>query len=235
MSNGTPDVERYVDAAAAASALAEQIAAALTTAISDRGRASLVVSGGKSPIPLFVELRARPLDWNKVSITLADERWVAVTDSSSNEKLVRDHLLQDAAAGAQFTGLKNTATTPEAGGAEAWDGIAVLPRPFDVVVLGMGDDGHTASVFPSSPNLHHALDINEPPGCIAMLSPAAPRERLSLNLTALLDSRKIFLLLGGSAKWQVYLAANGNGPAEEMPIRALLRQQRTPLQVIWSP
>ena len=235
MSNPDPPAIRFPDAATAAREFAQRIGDTLQAAIAARGRASLVVSGGKSPIALFEALRARALDWSRVSITLADERWVPQADPASNEKLVREHLLEDAAAAATFVGLKTPAPTPELGAAAAWERVAALPRPFDIVILGMGDDGHTASLFPASPALAGAIDTAAPPGCVAMLSPTAPTARLSLNLSALLDSRHVFVLLNGAAKWRVYVAASGPGPVEEMPVRTVLRQRRTPLDVIWSP
>jgi 6-phosphogluconolactonase len=226
---------RFPDPATAARELAARIAAALAAALAARGRASLVVSGGKSPVGVFENLRSLPLEWSRVSISLADERWVAVDDAASNERLVRDHLLKEAAASATFMGLKTASATPQLGAAEAWSRVATLPRPFDVVILGMGDDGHTASLFPGSPQLARALDDAAAPGCIGMISPTAPEARLSLNLSALLDSRQLFLFLSGAGKWRVYAAASGPGPVEEMPVRAVLRQGRTPLEVIWSP
>jgi 6-phosphogluconolactonase len=235
MSDLEPPVTRHPDARAAAQELALRIGRLLTTAIATRGCASLVVSGGTSPIALFEALRTLPLDWTRVSVTLADERWVDPADPASNEKLVREHLLGDAVAAANFVGLKNGAETPELGAAAAWDGIAGLPRPFDAVILGMGDDGHTASLFPGSPELARAIDLAAPPGCIGMISPTEPRARLSLNLAALLDSRQVFLLLRGEPKWRVYVAASAPGPAADMPVRTVLRQQRAPLDVIWSP
>jgi len=232
--NGPP-ATRYPDQATAAGELAQRIAAALATALAARGRASLVVSGGKSPVEVFERLCILPLEWSRVSISLADERWVPVADAASNEHLVRDHLLKGAAASATFAGLKTAAAAPEQGAEEAWSRVATLARPFDVVILGMGDDGHTASLFPGSPQLTRALDPGAPPGCIGMVSPTEPQARLSLNLSALLDSRQLFLFLSGTAKWKVYAAASGPGPVEEMPVRAVLRQRRTPLEVIWSP
>jgi 6-phosphogluconolactonase len=235
MNDITPPATRYPDAPTAARELGQRIARLLTTAIAVRGRASLVVSGGKSPIALFEVLRTLPLDWSRVSITLADERWVDVADPASNENLVREHLLRDAAAAAHFVGLKNAAATPDLGAAPSWDAIAGLPRPFDALILGMGDDGHTASLFPGSPNLARATDSEAAPGCVGMISPTEPTARLSLNLAALLDSRQLFLLLSGAPKWQVYVAASAPGPAADMPVRSVLRQRRTPLDVIWSP
>jgi 6-phosphogluconolactonase len=215
--------------------LAARIAADLASAIAERGSASLVVSGGRSPVKLFERLRAHALDWSRVSVALADERWVAPSDPASNERLVRDWLLKDCAAGARFYGLKNDAATPDLGADSAWDTFAGIARPFDVVVLGMGDDGHTASLFPGSPNLGRALDDTAAPGCIGMLAPTAPTARLSLNLAALLAARRIVLLITGDSKWITYSAAAQPGAASEMPVRAVLRQRRTPVDVIWSP
>jgi 6-phosphogluconolactonase len=180
-------------------------------------------------------LRAEDLDWSAVCVALADERWVDPSDPASNEKLVRDVLLQGPAAAARFQGLKNGAPTPDMGAVSAWETFARVPRPFDATVLGMGDDGHTASLFPGSPNLPNALDPAAAAGCVGMRAPAAPRPRLSLNLSALLDSRRIVVLITGDAKWRTYLAACAPGPEQEMPVRAVLRQTRAPVEVMWSP
>jgi 6-phosphogluconolactonase len=231
----TPTVKRYPDAAALAQGLAADIAARLSEGIVQRGLASLVVSGGNSPVKLFQALRTQPLDWSRVCVALADERWVAPTDAASNEKLVRDNLLRDAAAAARFAGLKNAAASPELGAASAWETFARVPRPFDVTVLGMGDDGHTASLFPRSPNLRPALDPSAAAGCVGMRAPTEPHARLSLNLSALLDSRLVYMLILGEAKLDTFTAASGGGAVEDMPVRALLRQERTPVEVVWAP
>ena len=229
------DVKRYPDAATLAERLAADIAASLSAAIAQRGLASLVVSGGNSPIKLFQALSTRPLDWGRVCVALADERWVDPTAAGSNEKLVRDNLLRDAAAAARFAGLKNAAPSPDLGAVPAWETFARVPRPFDVTVLGMGDDGHTASLFPRSPNLPNALDTSAAAGCVGMRAPTEPHARLSLNLAALLGSRLIYILLLGDAKLKTFTAASGLGPVEEMPVRAVLRQDRTPVEVVWAP
>ncbi len=215
--------------------LAGQIAAAVSAGIAARGGASLIVSGGKSPIKLFEYLRARALDWSRVSVALADERWVDTTDPMSNEKLLRDVLLKEHAAAARFIGLKNASPTPDMGAVAAWETFARVPRPFDMVILGMGDDGHTASLFPASPNLTSALNLSAVPGCVGMVSPSAPHARLSLNLSALLDARRIVILINGAQKWSTFTAASEQGPVAAMPVRAVLRQTRTPVEVMWSP
>ena len=235
MTSSPVEVTRYPDAAALADRLAADIAASLSQTIAQRGLASLVVSGGNSPVKLFQALSTRPLDWGRVCVALADERWVDPSAAGSNEKLVRDNLLRDAAVAARFTGLKNAAPSPDLGAVPAWETFARVPRPFDVTVLGMGDDGHTASLFPGSPNLPKALNLSAAPGCIGMRAPTEPHARLSLNLAALLGSRLIYILLLGDAKLKTFTAASGLGPVEEMPVRAVLRQDRTPVEVVWAP
>ncbi len=233
--NSSPAATKFSDIESLSRALADQIAAGLKTAIAARGLASLVVSGGKSPTRLFELLRDEKLDWSLVRVALADERWVDPSDPASNEKLVRDVLLQGPAAAARFLGLKNGAPTPDMGAVSAWETFARVPRPFDAVILGMGDDGHTASLFPGSPNLSSALNPAAVPGCVGMRAPLVPHSRLSLNLSALLDSRRIVVLIAGDEKWRTYLAASAQGPVQDMPLRAVLRQTRTPVEVMWSP
>jgi 6-phosphogluconolactonase len=230
-----PPAAKFASSDLLSRTLSRQLAANLGVAIAARGLASLVVSGGKSPIKLFELLRAESLDWSRVCVALADERWVDPTNPDSNEKLVRDVLLKESAAAARFIGLKNGAPTPDLGAVSAWETFARVPRPFDAVVLGMGDDGHTASLFPRSPNLPSALNPAAVAGCVGMWSPVAPHPRLSLNLSALLDSRRIVVLLTGAQKWNTYSAASAEGPVQDMPIRAVLRQRQTPVEVMWAP
>jgi 6-phosphogluconolactonase len=228
-------LRKFADPAALTEALASDIAGSLRSGLRARRGASLAVSGGRSPTALFERLSGVELDWRRVGITLTDERWVETTSSDSNEHLVREHLLRHAAASANFIGLKSDAAQPDTGAASSWSAIAQLPRPFDYVLLGMGDDGHIASLFPHAGGLGAALDPGQPPACVAMVAPLSPRARISLNLSALLDSRGIGLLILGSGKWASYERAALDGPAQEMPVRALLRQQRVPVSVYWAP
>jgi 6-phosphogluconolactonase len=231
------DVEpkRYPSRDTLSREVASGIAANLARAIAERGAASLVVSGGRTPLKLFEQLRTQPIDWSRVCVALADERWVEPSDPGSNEKLVRDVLLKDKAAAARFAGLKNAAPSPDLGAVSAWETFARVPRPFDVTLLGMGDDGHTASLFPGSPNLHSALNPATSAGCVGMWAPVAPHPRLSLNLSALLDSRRVLIHIEGEAKMRTYTLASAAGDVEQMPVRAVLRQSRVPIEVLWAP
>lgn len=222
-------VHRYADPLQLADALASAIGAQLSQALALRGKASLVVPGGRTPLPLFQRLGRLAIDWSRVCVTLTDERWVAPEDASSNEGLLRRELLREAAVTAHFQPLKNDAATPVQGADLAWQGVAAMPRPFDVVLLGMGEDGHTASLFPGSPQIEAALDPRAEPGCVAMRAPVAPVERLSLNLSALTQTRQLYLHFTGEAKWLVCKQA------ETLPIGVVLSRCATPPQLYWSP
>lgn len=215
--------------------LTQRIVAQLDGALRAGRDASLVVSGGRSPVALFRRLRDASLDWSRVWITLADERWVSAGDAGSNEGLVRRELLQSAAARAHFVGLKNPAASAAEGALRSTAALASVPQPFDVVVLGMGEDGHFASLFPGSPGLAAALDAGAEPGCVPMRAAVAPAERISLNLAALLRSRLLLLPLLGAAKAAVLRAAGSEGSAEALPVRALLRQRHVPLEIYLVP
>ncbi|MBY5991670.1 6-phosphogluconolactonase [Ferrimonas balearica] len=213
-------------------ALATRIANALQEAVDTRGQASLVVSGGSTPVPLFHRLRTLPIDWQEVYITLADERWLPADHADSNERLVREHLLVDNAAKAKFRGLHNIHGTPEAGAAMTADTLSNLPRPFDVVILGMGNDGHTASLFPCAKELDEGLTTEAV--CLAVHPTQAPHPRISLSLASLLNARQIYLHLSGDSKRTVLEEALSSRDVKAMPIRAVLDQQRVPVDVYWS-
>lgn len=214
-----------------AEALATAVAAALRVAIETQGQATLVVSGGRSPIAFFECLARQPLAWSQVVISLADERWVPVNHATSNEGLVRRHLLRGPAAAARFIGLYQVASSLEQAALQAEQALAELP-PIDVLVLGMGDDGHTASLFPHSPNLAEALSAACPRRCLPLLAPAEPRQRLSLTLPVLAAARLPLLAIQGQAKLATLAAALAEGEVASMPVRALLH---SPLEIYWCP
>ncbi len=226
---------RFPSASAAAQALADSVSGALAAALAMRTHASLVVSGGRSPIGFFQCLRDAELAWSRVWITLADERWVPEDHPDSNAALVRRHLLQGAAAAARFVPLWNGAATPVAAIAERTAALAQLPQPFDVVVLGMGEDGHTASLFPGAPGLAAALDPAGTALLAAIDPPAAPHPRLSLTLKALLGCRHIHLPLAGASKRAVYARALAQCDPLQLPISSVLCQSDVPVTVYLAP
>jgi 6-phosphogluconolactonase len=221
----------FADPEAQAIALAGEIGKRLHAAVVERGGALIAVSGGKSPIRLFQLLSQADLPWSAITITLVDERWVTPDNEASNERLVRDHLMVGHAAAAHFVPLKNGAATPEEGTAACDVALAKLSLPFDIVVLGMGDDGHTASFFPQAPGLIEALDTNRDALCAAVRPQTAPHPRMTLTLRVLQASRWLVLPLQGEAKMQTYRKALEDGPVELMPVRSVLRQTVAPVEI----
>lgn len=215
--------------------LAADVAGGLFAALTLRGRASLVVSGGRSPIPFLETLAKAPVDWARVSVTLADERWVPVDSADSNERLVRDHLLQGPAAAATFHGLRVRAPSAHAAADLAWEAIADTALNADELVLGMGEDGHTASLFPGMPGIVQAMDRIAPPRIVTALAPALPRERLSLNLATLLTARQIRLAIAGPAKRALLDDILSHPDPDRWPVAAVLTQTRAPVTIYRAP
>lgn len=212
--------------------LANDVVAALERRLAARSAAGLVVSGGRTPALFLRELAARDLDWTRVVVTLADERCVAADDPASNLRFVREAFAGTPAAGAALIASDPTG----ADAASRWsEALANVPRPFAAVVLGMGDDGHVASLFPGMPNLEAALDLDSTTSVIAGVAPVEPKARLSLTLPTLLDTDLLVLHVTGDAKLATLQRAAAPGSALEMPVRALLQQRRVPLEIYHSP
>lgn len=224
---------------ASAEALADDVAAfiarRLEDALSGRAKALLVLSGGSTPVPVFQRLSRVPLDWDRVTVTLADERWVPPDHPASNARLVAEHLLQGAAARARFEPLYNGAPTPLDGEADAETRLGALPWPADVVVMGMGGDGHTASWFPGRP-VPSALEGRR---CMAVDMPSAPNvphPRLTLTPAALLQAGTLILHLTGADKEPLLSRAlMPEGDALQLPVRRPLHDATTACHVFYAP
>jgi 6-phosphogluconolactonase len=217
-------IEDFPSAEAAAEAAAQAIAAELRRRLAERGRASLVATGGRSPGPVYDRLKDADLDWTRVTVTLSDERCVDADDPASNAGLVRRRLLQGAAAGAHLLPL--WPVPPPAA-------LAAL-QPFDAAMLGMGEDGHIASLLPGDPDLAAALAPQSAAPLVAV--PAGlgkpPLPRVSLTLSALLSARAVFLLIAGEAKREVIARAQ---EGVVLPVGALIAHARVRLRILWSP
>jgi len=227
----TVKLHRLADGKALAASLARDVAERLRQAIAGKGEACLVLSGGRSPVPFLEKLASEVLDWSKVTVSLADERWVPVEHADSNAGLLARHLFKGAAAKARFVGLYHYAENLDAAAALADQALATLPS-IDVLVLGMGDDGHTASLFPASPNLHEGLDLQGTRRCLPMLAPSVPRQRLSMTLALLARAGFTALSVQGPDKLATLRAALAAADPTEMPIRAFLHD---PLDIYWCP
>ena len=206
-----------------ADAAAQAVAAQLSAGLADRGRAALVATGGRSPGPVYDRLKDADLDWAHVVVTLSDERQVDVDSPNANVRQLRERLLVGPAAKARYLPLTDYAEPA----------LRAL-TPFDAVMLGMGEDGHIASLIPGSPVMAEAMD---PDGqALVAESPAGfgspPVARITLTLAALLQSRAIFLLIAGEAKRQVIADALAGA---DLPVRAILQQDRAPVRVFWTP
>src|SRR5208283_2083130 len=196
MSNDIPRRD-FADDEDLAPAFAEWTAERLRAAIAERGEALLVVSGGKTPERYFEALSSMPLDWTRVSITLADERRVPDDSSRSNARLVREALLRNHATVATFTPLADVRLTESQELVAASARVANLPLPADVVVLGMGEDGHTASWFPEAEGLADAMDIGARQLVAPIEAPGAEEPRLTLTGRVILRARSIALQIVG--------------------------------------
>jgi 6-phosphogluconolactonase len=233
---GTLRVHTLDSPEALAEAVTDAVREAVLAALRERDTASLVVTGGATPRLYYPRMAELDLPWSQVHITLSDERQVADDHADSNEALVRHRLLQGRAAAARFTPLYGGETDAQASLAGATRRLQELPRPFDLVLLGLGNDSHLASLFPGSLGVEAALDprgsalactLTPPPG----VQPALPR--LSLTLAALLDSRRILIAAQGSAKRDAFeRAARGRWPLPS-PVQALARHARQPVDFLW--
>ena len=206
---------------ALAQGLASDVADELNRVIQAKGKAVLAVSGGTTPKLFFEKLSEMDVPWQRVTVTLVDERQVPDTSERSNAKLVRAHLLQNKAAAAQFVPLFEN------------EGAAKTP-PFDVTVLGMGNDGHTASFFPGGDNLDEAIDPRAFAIIVPMNAPGAGEPRLTFTLPVLEASGRLALHIEGADKKKVLDKALTDGPEEDMPVRAILRSA-TPMTLYWCP
>ncbi|HWT96819.1 MAG TPA: 6-phosphogluconolactonase [Terriglobales bacterium] len=233
MTGATVTMHRHGDAASFVAVVSDRLTALLRQGLQMRGKASLAVPGGTTPGPVFDRLADTELDWSHVTVTLTDERWVPATDPASNEHLVRQRLLQRKAQAARLIGLHSAAATPNAGIAEVSARLDALPLPFDAVLLGMGGDGHFASLFPGMAALAEGLALDKATRCVANDAPINGQSRISLTLPLLLQAKMLLLAVRGADKLAVIERAKTTSPTD-LPIAAVLRQERVPVEIHYT-
>ncbi|WP_304717648.1 6-phosphogluconolactonase [Neisseria viridiae] len=224
----------YENAAEAAQSLADAVADALQGALDEKGSAVLAVSGGRSPIAFFNALSQKDLDWGKVGVTLVDERVVPTDHVDSNTGLVREYLLKNKAEVAMWIpmvedGKTETELHPDA----VVDYALKHYKQPDVLVLGMGNDGHTASIFPKSPQFQTAIDGSAGVALVHTTPVTAPHERISMTLGAIARTQNIFLAIQGAEKKAVFDQA-AQGENREYPISFVLNRQGVKCHVFYA-
>ena len=223
------------DAEELAVKLGDAVAANLSETLGVQARASLVVSGGSTPLPFFKHLSNADIDWSSIDVTLADERWVPDTHEDSNARFVKDHFLTGNAAAARFFSLYLDGHSPADAVPKITASLDAMARPYSVVVLGMGGDGHTASLFPDTDGLDEALDLDNRAE-LAVFEPASvPQQRISLTRAALLRSRYRYLHITGDNKHRVLESAIEENDAKPLPIASFFEKHLPPVSVYWSP
>ena len=224
---------KFTDNDALLSEFAQKIVNILKEQISNKGVATLLVSGGNTPKALFEKLSNMDISWDKVKIGLCDERWIHSNEKDSNANLVKNFFLKNYAKEAKFIGmyLENISS---------YDAQKTCSKiyqeelyPFDIVILGMGTDGHTASLFPNNVKLEEAFDINSEDLCISMTPCTASYDRMSLNLKAILSAKNIFLHIEGKSKLKVYNDALENNDKFNTPIVSVLNNNIKNIEVFY--
>lgn len=223
----------FGDRMTASEAVAEGMRAALARDLDGQERASLVVSGGSTPVHCFTALSQAPLDWSRVSVFMSDERCVPPDHPDSNEAMVRRTLATGQAVGADVVPVYRDGEDVAGMCGALERRLAAETGPFATVLLGMGEDGHFASLFPDFQDLATGLDLDSGKACLPVATAASPHPRITLTLPTLVRTGELVLLVFGEAKRAVLEdAAAGQG---DYPVQALLAQDRTPVKIAWAP
>lgn len=230
---GSINFREYPDRASASEAAAEILSQSINSALETQNDCAIVVSGGSTPGPCFDLLSANPLDWPHVTVVPSDERWVPANHADSNDRLIRERLLKDEASAGHVLSMFRQGLTADDATDEISQQLAELSTPFAAVLLGMGEDGHFASLFPDYKDLQHALKPDNTSLCMAVKTAGSPHQRISLSLSALINTFQIVLLIFGDAKKHVFETADQGG--SNYPVEGLLKHHLSPLTVIWAP
>ncbi len=212
----------------------------LAKGVQQNGHASFIVPGGTTPAPIFELLSKTTLDWKKITVAPSDERWLEVQHDKSNEYLIKQKLLQNNARHAQFVGMKSAHDTALQAQQTCSRQYGKIVQPYDIVMLGMGPDGHFASLFPNADPIIKALDPENTQNCIAMDATDCAvagefTQRMSMTLAAFLKSKHIILLFTGEQKLAIYKSAKQLNDQSILPVCALIHQNQVPVELFWAP
>ena len=218
-------------------ALTETLAADFRAAVAARGQMLLGASGGSTPKPGYQRLAAMDLPWSALTVLIVDERFVPPDHEFSNQRMIAGSLLHRHA-DANCVGLWSSAATIDAAAKRATDRVRALPRPLDTVLLGMGEDGHFASCFPSADQFAAAID----PDSEAVVLPITPMpatvqpniERLTLTWAYLRRAERIVLAITGARKREVLLQAMRDEEPSQLPVAALFKPGMPAIDIYWS-
>ena len=224
----------FADRPALEAALAAEVATRLAQGIAQRGKAHLVVSGGSTPLQLFSLLSQTDIDWTKVVVLLADERWVDVEHDDSNERMVRSVLLSGRAADAEFFSLVPALDDAKVKVSSVSQALLSMPR-FDVVILGMGEDAHTASLFPCSEEIAEGLKTDQ--GALITRPTTAPHQRISLSKQRLQNTEYGVVHIVGEKKRSVAEQAIRSSDELAYPVSAFIGEDTgaTGFDCWWAP
>ncbi|MES1972230.1 MAG: 6-phosphogluconolactonase [Pseudomonadota bacterium] len=226
----------YDDAAEMAAAVAGDIAFVIESAIDARGACVIALAGGKTPLPIYEKLAATKLDWKRVTIIPTDERIVPLGDPLSNITAIGKAFLPK---GARVIPIVSEAAKDYRAAGKAADArLGDLHWPLDLCLLGVGTDGHTASIFPgpdyeeaiAGPRERRALGVMPDP-----LPADAPVARITLSRAAIVSARALTLAVTGAEKRKVIEAAIKQGPSSAYPIGRVLADAELPVDIHWSP
>lgn len=212
---------------------AAKIISSLSAELTGGNEASFIVSGGSSPKACFNILAGAELAWNRIDVLMSDERYVAADHPDSNEGMTRRELLIRQAAEARMISMFGQGVSINRKCRQLEDEIGQLVKPYSTALLGMGEDGHFASLFPDFDRLDEGLDLANRHACMPVKTIASPFPRITLTLSELVKSKEVILLFFGAAKREVY--EQSKQPGSAFPLARLLQQNKTPVRTIWAP
>jgi 6-phosphogluconolactonase len=227
------DLKAFTTIESCEDALLSELSDVINQGLTQKTTYSLALAGGGTPKGLYEKLSRTELNWSNINITLTDERWVDPRHADSNENMLRQTLFKNQGKMARFIGLKNPEKTAQAGQIRTDHLLKQNASKLDCVVLGMGEDGHFASIFPSMPNTDALLDLTQPAYCLPA-NPADKPARMSLTLRYLLTAQHIYVFIKGNAKRQLIEQQSLADITQPLPIYYLLNQTLCPVTIYWS-